>query len=230
MTVTPTWTLVQQHWKPPPPSPVASLACSRRMYSPGAAKCRGRRRLAVVILVDRRPDVVELDLPWTAEHAPDDREPRRRRRTRCRRPRPRFATAASGTLTFGPSSVAHATSGSGSRRWCRRSPRCRRRPAVRRGAARLEPDHRRRVLVRRIFERLDDPVGARVHRDRVGLSVRDDASRSVPSRRSPSGRGSRRRRTAVRRGSASAVPDRVRPARCGCSGRSERRAPASCCD
>jgi uncharacterized membrane protein len=30
LTVTPTWTLVQQHWKPLPPSPVASFACNRR--------------------------------------------------------------------------------------------------------------------------------------------------------------------------------------------------------
>src|SRR2546429_2560227 len=37
VTLTLTWTLVQQHWKPPPPSPVESFACIRRMYSPGAA-------------------------------------------------------------------------------------------------------------------------------------------------------------------------------------------------
>src|SRR5579862_4689631 len=37
VTVTLTWTLVQQHWKPPPPSPVESFACMRRMYSPAVA-------------------------------------------------------------------------------------------------------------------------------------------------------------------------------------------------
>src|SRR5262245_15369015 len=36
ITVTLTWTLVQQHWKPPPPSPLASLDWARKMYSPGA--------------------------------------------------------------------------------------------------------------------------------------------------------------------------------------------------
>ncbi len=35
-TLTATCALVQQHWKPPPPSPVESLPCTRRMYSPGA--------------------------------------------------------------------------------------------------------------------------------------------------------------------------------------------------
>src|SRR5262245_45616765 len=29
--------LVQQHWNPPPPSPVVSFDWARRMYSPGAA-------------------------------------------------------------------------------------------------------------------------------------------------------------------------------------------------
>src|SRR5947199_333187 len=35
VTLTLTWTFVQQHWKPPPPSPDESLACRRRTYSPG---------------------------------------------------------------------------------------------------------------------------------------------------------------------------------------------------
>jgi hypothetical protein len=30
LTVTATWAFVQQHWKPPPPSPEESLACRRR--------------------------------------------------------------------------------------------------------------------------------------------------------------------------------------------------------
>src|SRR5581483_3185479 len=33
-TLTLTWALLQQHWKPRPPSPDQSLACTRRMYSP----------------------------------------------------------------------------------------------------------------------------------------------------------------------------------------------------
>src|SRR5690606_20747426 len=36
VTFTFTCALVQQHWKPPPPSPDRSLACTRTMYSPGA--------------------------------------------------------------------------------------------------------------------------------------------------------------------------------------------------
>src|SRR5437667_1522197 len=36
LTETATCTLVQQHWKPPPPSPDASFACRRSTYSPGA--------------------------------------------------------------------------------------------------------------------------------------------------------------------------------------------------
>src|SRR5262245_8570467 len=35
-TLTATCALVQQHWKPPPPSPVESLPWTRRIYSPGA--------------------------------------------------------------------------------------------------------------------------------------------------------------------------------------------------
>src|SRR6266487_1387074 len=38
LTLTATCALVQQHWNPPPPSPVESLPCTRRMYSPGALK------------------------------------------------------------------------------------------------------------------------------------------------------------------------------------------------
>src|SRR5438128_6111638 len=38
LTLTLTWTFVQQHWKPPPPSPDESLACRRRRYSPGVVK------------------------------------------------------------------------------------------------------------------------------------------------------------------------------------------------
>src|SRR5205807_5044311 len=38
LTETATCTLVQQHWKPPPPSPDASFACRRSTYSPGALK------------------------------------------------------------------------------------------------------------------------------------------------------------------------------------------------
>ena len=38
VTVTLTWALDQQHWKPPPPAPVESLPSTRRMYSPGALK------------------------------------------------------------------------------------------------------------------------------------------------------------------------------------------------
>src|SRR6185436_8397284 len=37
-TVTLTCTFVQQHWKPPPPSPDESLACRRRIYSPAVLK------------------------------------------------------------------------------------------------------------------------------------------------------------------------------------------------
>src|SRR5262245_1622831 len=36
VTVTLTWRFVQQHWNPPPPSPLASLAWRRMLYSPGA--------------------------------------------------------------------------------------------------------------------------------------------------------------------------------------------------
>src|SRR5947207_4884788 len=45
LTVALTWALVQQHWKPPPPSPDMSFACARRMYSPGAVK------VAVVVVL-----------------------------------------------------------------------------------------------------------------------------------------------------------------------------------
>src|SRR5437667_1301838 len=38
LTETATCTLVQQHWKPPPPSPDASFDCRRSTYSPGALK------------------------------------------------------------------------------------------------------------------------------------------------------------------------------------------------
>src|SRR6266542_2534807 len=38
LTLTAMCALVQQHWNPPPPSPVESLPCTRRTYSPGALK------------------------------------------------------------------------------------------------------------------------------------------------------------------------------------------------
>ena len=82
LTVTFTCALVQQHWKPPPPSPEMSFACARRMYSPGAREGRRRRRLAVGALSIAGFALGELDVAGTAVQAP------RRARDRAAAARP----------------------------------------------------------------------------------------------------------------------------------------------
>ncbi len=57
MTVTFTWTLVQQHWEPPPPSPEVSFSCARSTYSPGSVN------VAVVVAFPSALAISGLALP-----------------------------------------------------------------------------------------------------------------------------------------------------------------------
>src|SRR5438105_3775211 len=101
VTVTLMWTLVQQHWNPPPPSPVESFACMRRMYSPGAVN------VALVVTLPLSLSIFGFDGSIVTAAGPRNRL---------------HLTAGGGGvnpgiggigLTFGPSSVTHASSASG---------------------------------------------------------------------------------------------------------------------
>src|SRR4029078_2965425 len=52
--VTLTWALVQQHWKPPPPSPDSSFACTLNMYSPAALNVAVVLTISPCLLAERR--------------------------------------------------------------------------------------------------------------------------------------------------------------------------------
>src|SRR5262245_45819918 len=114
-TVTFTCAFVQQHWKPPPPSPVASFPCARRTYSPGSLN---------VTLVDALPPALR-SIVGRAASIFTAAGPRKRLHATTSggcggppsgfaapRPRPR-PRPGSGMFRFGPSSLAHTVSGSG---------------------------------------------------------------------------------------------------------------------
>src|SRR5713101_5186574 len=97
------WTLVQQHWNPPPPSPVESFACMRRMYSPGAAN--------VAFVVTLPVSLSIFGLAGSMVTVPPGAGPRKRLHLMPGGGGLKPGIGGIG-LTFGPSSVTHASSAS----------------------------------------------------------------------------------------------------------------------
>ena len=167
----------------------AAAAVARRVVGlqpqdvvPGhAERCR-RGRLAVGG-IDARLRVLEHDGTRSAKHAP----PQRHGRDPAPRPRPvpGATSRALATASLGGSSVANAVSVSGAATAAVRAGGDTRGRTGHRRTVRLQPDDRRRVLRRGIFEGLEHPLRLRVQRDGVGLAVGHQRPRQLLRRRSP---------------------------------------------